>query len=147
MWLLCTRDTSCEISLPFFPFVIPTHLWDTGYGFLFSPFSLSWCLSVLLQLLAASQPEQVPCQPSPLMAAHFIKGWLLWWMIRLRRMKEQGIFFLFLRKKSLLLASERHIVNRVSPNLASFYQEGAHRGWKLFLWCSMCETGCGRWKH
>lgn len=36
--------------------------------------------------------------------------------------------FFFLRKKSLSLASERHIVNRISPNLASFYQEGAHQG-------------------
>ena len=31
-------------------------------------------------------------------------------------------------KKVLSLGSERHIVNRVSPNLASFYHEGAHQG-------------------
>lgn len=34
-------------------------------------------------------------------------------------------FFIFKEKVPL---SERHIVNRVSPNLESFYQEGAHRG-------------------
>lgn len=41
-------------------------------------------------------------------------------------MKEQGIYYyFFFLKKALSLASERHIVNRVSPNLASFYHEGA----------------------
>lgn len=74
-----------EMSLCLFSsLVILTHFWKTGHSFLLS---LSWCFSALFQILAASQSVQIPCQQAPLMAC-FIKGWLLWWLIRQRRARK-----------------------------------------------------------